>query len=356
MGTGKGALGLVFGVALMAGFLSPAFVNARGSQDPAARIDSLELQIRSLGQSLNVSGIGLTDATGSGAGDAAGARGVLVAQSRDVASLNVRLSQIEEQMRILTGQVEGLQFQMTQFQTLIERMQEDNEFRFQQLEGGGPGKTEAAVQSGGARPAGELPQTQMQDLNGTGDAGGLAAGNGVQEIAPEDAEVILPGSLFDADGLNEAEFPSLLQGGGQALDLDFDPGAVVRDGDAEAQYRAGFQAVLEGDYDFAQMQFAQFIALFPDDPQAPDATNWLGESLLQLGRYDEAAQVLFAGFQKYQDTVRAPDLLLRLGVALAGAGERETACRTYVEVMRRYPDMGEAFNNRVGEEVARAQC
>ncbi len=32
----------------------------------------------------------------------------------------MRIQQLEEQIRVLTGQVEGLQFQLTQMQTLIE--------------------------------------------------------------------------------------------------------------------------------------------------------------------------------------------------------------------------------------------
>src|SRR5690606_29816815 len=55
-------------------------------------------------------------------------------QGNDLAGLQVRLSQLEEQQRINSGQIEGLQFQLTQLQSLIERMQEDNEFRFQRLE------------------------------------------------------------------------------------------------------------------------------------------------------------------------------------------------------------------------------
>ena len=35
-------------------------------------------------------------------------------------------------------------------------------------------------------------------------------------------------------------------------------------------------------------QFRQFVALYPQDPQAPDAANWLGEALLQRQAYDEA--------------------------------------------------------------------
>ncbi len=52
-----------------------------------------------------------------------------------------------------------------------------------------------------------------------------------------------------------------------------------------AQYQAGYDAIVRGDYAFAEDQFRQFVALYPDDPQAPDATNWLGEALMQRGAY-----------------------------------------------------------------------
>src|SRR5690606_22222497 len=57
---------------------------------------------------------------------------------QEAAQLAVRIQQLEEQVRLLTGQVEGVQFQLTQLQTLIEKQTADNEFRFQQLEGGAP--------------------------------------------------------------------------------------------------------------------------------------------------------------------------------------------------------------------------
>jgi len=66
------------------------------------------------------------------------------AQSKEEAQLAVRVQQLEDQVRTLTGQIEGLQFTLTQMQTQLQKMQDDNEFRFQQLEGGNgkaaPGK------------------------------------------------------------------------------------------------------------------------------------------------------------------------------------------------------------------------
>ncbi len=51
----------------------------------------------------------------------------------------VRISQMEEEMRRLTGKVEELSFLVLQLQEQLRKTQEDNEFRFQDLEGKGSG-------------------------------------------------------------------------------------------------------------------------------------------------------------------------------------------------------------------------
>ena len=49
-----------------------------------------------------------------------------------------------------------------------------------------------------------------------------------------------------------------------------------------------------------------------------------------------------------ENSPRAPDLLLKLGIALAGAGEQDTACQTFAEVAKRYPKQPQAFMQRLG--------
>ncbi|MCF6326399.1 MAG: tol-pal system protein YbgF [Devosiaceae bacterium] len=375
---------MLFSVALMSGVLFPALTNAGSGQDFASRLGVLEFQSQGLNNSIQQLSEGLTPPSMVGVQP-----DIRIAQTRGNASTNLRISQMEEQMRILNGQVEGLQFQLTQIQMLIERMQEDNEFRFQQLEGGGSGKTEAAIQSGGDMPAGELSQNQILSAPVDTDVNENTASENAMEgenlagtdngTDPSFLEVASPNGVeaeneVESDGFGERlfgeselrstqlptqnDFAAQGLGGGQGLilDLDYDPASLATKGDADAQYRAGFEAVMDGDYQFAQDQFRQFVDLFPDHPQAPDATNWLGESLIINEEYDEAAQVLFSGFEKYQNTTRAPDLLFKLGVALAGAGEAETACRTFDEVLKRYPSMGGAFLSEVRREAQELQC
>ena len=241
--------------------------------------------------------------------------------SRQLGEINVRLDQLENQMRLMNGQVEGLQFQVTQLQTLLERMQEDYEFRFQDLEGGGSGKTSAAPRTDSVTPSERLPQEQTSLESSVNTLGTIST---------------------DASG--------------QPLDLNFNPGTTLNDADAEAQYEAGYEAILRGDYQFAKDQFGQYVALYPNHRQAADGHHWLGEALMQNGEFEEAAEVFLTGYENYPNSTRAPDMVLKLGIVLAKQGERETACRTYIEVLRKFPDQPSAFMSRVRKEQSNAQC
>jgi tol-pal system protein YbgF len=283
-----------------------------------------------------------------------------LAQSQEAAQLMFRLQQLEESIRSLTGQVETLQYSVNQLQQQVDRAAQDSDQRITALEGGAGGKTDAAAQSGGATPAAGLPQIPAEPRLQPSQPDAPAATGAAPLSPPADAVGDSRDPLLGQGGgsgelgtLSEEDFANL--GGGRPLNLSLDGGAVSS-GDATAQYEAGYDAILRGDYAFAEEQFRQFVALYPDDPQAADATNWLGEALIQQGSFEEAADVLLTGFERYSEAQRAPDLLLKLGVALAGAGEVETACRTFVEVGRRYPSVSPAFTSRLADERARSQC
>jgi tol-pal system protein YbgF len=291
----------------------------------------------------------------------------VIAQSQSQAQVTVRMQELEDHVRTLTGQVEGLQFQLTQMQELLQKMQEDNEFRFQALEGGGGKKTDAATQSGSVTQPGALPQAPQAGEQTVTTTPPAPLGDDATATTTEPQG---QAPATEGDGLGDSADPLVGTGGsgtstlgtlpegpdGQPLNLSLDSGQALSDGDAEAQYKAGYDAIVRGDYAFAEEQFRQFVALYPKDPQAADATNWLGEALLQRQAYDEAANVLLTGFQNYQKSPRAPDLLLKLGIALAGAGEQDTACRTFFEVEKRYTKQPAAFTQRLADERTKAAC
>jgi tol-pal system protein YbgF len=287
-----------------------------------------------------------------------------VAQNQQTAAeLLVRIQDLEETIRTLTGRVEGLEFQLAQMQTQLQKMTEDNEFRFQQLEGGTPGKPQAAAPTDGATPSPALPQQQSAapavqppaattESPATADA--PATGDEPMDFGLGDSnDPLLKGGTDQLGNLSgpDAQGP----GDNQPLDLSLG-GGEISSGDAKAQYAAGYDAMTRGDYQFAADQFQQFIALYPDDPQAADAVNWLGEALIQRGDYTGAAQVLAEGYTKHKGSKREPDILLRLGVALAGAEQNDVACRTFFKLKHDFPNLAPAFQQRLAEETQKAKC
>lgn len=269
-----------------------------------------------------------------------------MAAGQDLAQMQIQITQLQEQVRQYSGQIEGMQFQITQLQTLMVRMQEDFNQRLGQLEG-----------APAPAPA-QLPGTQDRLTQGTPTVAEPLLGD---EDLVEDPAFGDNDSLYASDVFGQPT-PDL-RGGEPAplgqtrpsapLDLSLDGNGNA---DANAQFRAAYEAVVRGDYAFAEEQFRQYVADYPTSLQAPDATYWLGETLIQRGAHDEAANVLLTGFESYPTSTRAPDLLFKLGTALHGAGEFDTACRTYAEVLRRYPDASTAFREDVTREQARAGC
>jgi len=314
---GTTLVGVMLSVSAFAGRAEPTSINMR--------LDALTLQAEQLGASLIEMQSGLSSAQT----PLVPPQRIKTAHSSQTGAINVRLDQLENQMRVMNGQVEGLQFQLTQMQTLLERMHEDYEFRFQELEGGSLGKTSAAPQPDSVTLSEGLPQTQTDTALGQDETLGTSA--------------TTLGTI-------------IVQENGQPLDLNFNPGTTLSDADGDAQYGAGYEAILRGDYAFAKDQFAQFVELYPEHAQSADAHHWLGEALMQSGEMEEAAEVFLAGYERFPNATRAPDMVLKLGIVLAKTGERETACRTFVEVLRKFPSQPGAFKSRVKSEQRQTQC
>jgi tol-pal system protein YbgF len=294
----------------------------------------------------------------------------LAQNARDTAQLVLRIQDLEQQVRDLTGQVQGLQFQLTQLQTLVDRSNQDNDFRFKALEGGsggGAGKTDAAGPSGSLSAPASPPQNPgtLRPSAETGDGApaptGLRPANGGDGLGPSADPLLGKGRPGMTPGQEEVPLgppAKRIDNSGQdrPLNLSLAGSGKASNPDAQAQYKAAYDAIVKGDYKFASDQFRQFVKLYPDDPQAPDATNWLGEALLQQQDYVDAADVLVTGYKTYPDSPRAPDMLLKLGIALAGAHQQEAACKTFGLLSQKYPNTTTAFQTRLKQEMARGKC
>jgi len=275
-------------------------------------------------------------------------RSVEMAQAGDP-----RVTQLEEEIRKLSGTIEELNFQVLQMQEQMRKMQEDNEFRFQQLEGG---------TAGSAEKKSEAPPVRQ-------DATGGAAGDTTATVAPkdngaQDGATAMPGVelgtiTVDKDGnvksttLGEPADPL---GGGAVSSDGTAIAALPSSDDPDEVYRNAYEFILQGDYPTAEAGFRNHVDRFPADPKTADARYWLGEAMLGQKKYRDAAEVFLGASRDYPDAAKAPDMLLKLGVSLKALNQRDVACATFKEVTKRYPRSSDALKQRVKQERALAGC
>ena len=316
-------------------------------------------------------------------------RGGEVAQA-DPGDLSVRLDRMESALRQLTGTLEQLQYRNQQIEERLKRMQDDTEYRFQQLgsKGGPPAGAAPRVmspQSPVNAPPPAMPGNRSdvfdpaQHPNAPGAPRVL--GNGAAVAAPQNADNETPvgapggrapGAPLDLSTLagnapleREAPMtstapmsPSQLPPpparnvsaiGTQLATLP--PSATPKD-----EYDMAYGYVLHKDYALAEQAFRDFLRKYPDEKLVPDAQYWLGESMFQRQRYRDAAESFLAVSTKYERSGKAPDALLRLGQSLAALNQKEAACATLAEVGRKFPRASVSVKRGVTQEQTRAHC
>ncbi|HZO46738.1 MAG TPA: tol-pal system protein YbgF [Xanthobacteraceae bacterium] len=316
-----------------------------------------------------------------------------VAQSQGQ-ELSQRIGRLEAQIRELTGAIEQLQYRNQQLEAQLQRVQ------------GGGGAPAPAARGPAAPPQQQMqPQAQPPQVQppqapapgrrgdafdpsqnpsapGVGRVLGQVPAGGTQQ-APvaqtnpqyqaqpqyDDDEVGAPGGRAAGAPLDLSRPPGAggYQQGGSANDMQAPPqrgpggaGAQVAtlppSDSPRDNYDMAYGYITRKDYALAEDGFRNFLRRFPSDRLVPEAQYWLGETMFQRQRYRDAAEQFLGVSTKFETNARAPDALLRLGQSLAAMGEREAACASLAEVLRKYPRASVAVRQGVDREQKRVRC
>jgi tol-pal system protein YbgF len=314
-----------------------------------------------------------------------------LAQSDDV-DPDVRIQQLENQLRQLTGQNEELQHRNRRLEEQLRSLQGATQMA-------APGQPVVAQPGPAAMPPVQAPQGYPQGYRqpqGGNDQQIAAPAPIVQEPAGAPPLVRRRGDAFDpTQNPNAPGAPRALGGGqltvpaeagigapggrgaGEPLDLantagapagalppppprntngtgaltTLPPSATPRD-----EFDLGVGYIQRKDYALAEETMRNFAKKYPSDPMMADAQFWLGESFFQRQLYRDAAESFLTVTTKFDRSAKAPDALLRLGQSLAALKEREAACAAFGEVTRKYPHAAANIKQAVDREQKRVKC
>lgn len=315
---------------LAAGLAVPSAAEAG---DAGARIAGLERQVALLAQALGM------PASANAKKDR-----IELAQYVDPADLSVRLGQLENQVRALTGRVEELSHQVA---IIADQLSRGGAADIRPDTGAttpGPRADAGAGAAGDGQMLGALPG----DVTGTPPVGGPAPG------APLDLSTLIQRNA--GSGAPSPVRPGgPMQGEGAAQSPD-EGGTVALSGSPEDMRALGIGYIERGDYVSAEKTFRDLLDKHPSEPISGSVQFWLGESLYGQGRYQEAADAYLNVYERYQTSDKVPDSLLKLGMTLAAIGQKDAACATWGKLESDYPDMASSLKERMKREQAKAKC
>jgi tol-pal system protein YbgF len=242
----------------------------------------------------------------------------------DAVSYEVRISQLEDQLRTLTGQTEEMNNNIDQIKRRLETLANDIDQRLGALERGGapaPGQAQA-----------QLAPQSLGRSRGAGDNPAEAASQA--------------GSLGQASGGKSAP---------QTATAPADSGALPS-GSPQEQYNYAFGLLRQAKYEAAEQALRSFIQRYPNDQLAGNAQYWLGETYYVRKDYGNAAAVFAEGYQKYPKGGKAADDLMKLGLSLGQLGRKPDACGAFARLDRDFPSASAEVKTRAADEKKRLGC
>lgn len=226
------------------------------------------------------------------------------------AAIQVRLTQIDEEMRQLRGQIEQAAHQSREALEAQKRLAEDVNYRLQALE---QAQAQAAVAAAGETANAPAAPTE-------------------EPSAPTEPAGYKPTRAAKTSPTG-ADFPN-----------------------SNAHYNHAFKLLNSKHYSEAATSFDAFVRSYPNDPLVSNAYYWLGESYYARGDYTRAAEGFRKGFEANPQGQKAPDNLLKLAMSLENIKRTNEACIVLNQIVNKYGDRAPRTRQRAEAERSRMQC
>lgn len=240
----------------------------------------------------------------------------------------LKLSELEEQFKILTNNFEEINFKLDKLSSRITKVQTDNQMRFQDLESSGMTLEEKSI----AKKAKKLPgSSEPKDLGG------------VSESDVASVEQIQKTQSIESAGTVVTETAERAE-------------KILPNSSPEKQYEFAVSFLKVGDYETAEFALREFIDDNPKHELAGNAQYWYGETFRVRQLYQDAATAYLDAYQKYPKSNKAPINLLKLGVMLVQIGEKQQGCTMILGVKDQYPKANQSIIQKAEYEKKKFNC
>lgn len=246
-----------------------------------------------------------------------------------------KISELEKQIQQMTQKYEENSYQLQQLTDKLNKVSNDNQLRLQQLENNKFASDKVSspkqvIEEKKISP----PKISNQNVLNKEEV----------EETNADEENSLKDKSVNTESVKLKEKPNKVQA------------KILPKASAAERYKFAMNIMKAGDFEKAEIAFKEFVDAHAKHELAGSAQFWYGETFYIRQLYEDAAVAFLDGYQKYPNSPKAPENLLKLGVTLAELGETEQGCKMIANLKKAYPKTDASILQKSSYEKKRFNC
>ena len=242
-----------------------------------------------------------------------------------------KISELEKQIQQMTSKFEENNYKLQQLSDRLNKVSNDSQFRFQQLE------SNKAISEKVSTP---------------------------KEVILEKAPIVKKNetNILNSEEVNKEEENLIQEQPVQSENIKLKEKVnkpktkVLPKVSIAEQYKYATNIMKSGDFEKAEIAFKEFVDTHSKHELAGSAQFWYGETFYIRQLYEDAAAAFLDGYQKYPNSPKASENLLKLGVTLAELGEIEQGCKMIINLKKAYPKTDASILQKSSYEKKRFNC
>ncbi len=246
-----------------------------------------------------------------------------------------KISELEKQIQQMTQRYEENSYQLQQLSDKLNKVSNDNQLRLQQLENNKFASDKVSSPKEVIEEK-KISPSKMNDKN-------ILNKEEVDEIS-DDEDNSLKDKSVNTESIKLKEKPNKAQA------------KILPKASVAERYKFAMNIMKSGDFEKAEIAFKEFVDAHTKHELAGSAQFWYGETFYIRQLYEDAAVAFLDGYQKYPNSPKAPENLLKLGVTLAELGETEQGCKMITNLKKAYPKTDASILQKSSYEKKRFNC
>ena len=154
---------------------------------------------------------------------------------------------------------------------------------------------------------------------------------------------------------NQEEVPANVKAQSLGLPKSNNEKIQLSDIEIKKKYENAIKLLWASKFNEAESELQNLKKIEPDDLM-PNIQYWLGEVFYAQKNFEKAIIAFGEGLEKYPESIKGPDNLLKLGLSFSNLKKKDEACNILFELEIKYKDAPKNVQERASSEIKKLEC